>query len=412
VAATDPELSVIIPCLNEESAIAEVVGWAWAGIERSGRTGEVIVVDNGSTDRSVELATEAGARVVHEKRRGYGSAYLRGLAEARGGYIFMGDGDGTYDFRDLNPFLEQLDAGKEFVLGSRYRGRIHEGAMPWLHRRIGNPILTRILNLFFGLKVSDAYCGLRAIRRTTARRLGLQAIGMEFALEMNLKAAKRNVAIGEVPIDYYARAGDSKLHTWRDGWRSLRFMLIHSATFLFLIPGVVLLFLGLLVLVPMSGGPISIFGVTLHIHTMIVASTAVLVGAQIVQLGVFARTYAVMYLGDDDRLLEASWKRVRLEHGLIGGGVLALAGFGILLGIFVDWAANGFGALSREYLAILGLTLTGLGVQIVFASFFLSVLALRWDFVPESGQGELAGVPLDARVDQVQVLAHPVDGEP
>src|SRR5207247_235501 len=149
VAATDPELSVVIPCLNEESAIAEVVGWAWAGIERSGRTGEVIVVDNGSTDRSVELATEAGARVVHEKRRGYGSAYLRGLAEARGRYIFMGDGDGTYDFRDLNPFLEQLDAGKEFVLGSRYRGHIHEGAMPWLHRRIGNPILTRILNLFF-----------------------------------------------------------------------------------------------------------------------------------------------------------------------------------------------------------------------------------------------------------------------
>ena len=411
MAVTDPEISVLIPCLNEESAISEVVGWAWEGIERSGRPGEVIVVDNGSTDRSVELATEAGARVVHEKRRGYGSAYLRGLAEARGRYIFMGDADGTYDFRDLNPFLEQLDAGKEFVLGSRYRGRIHEGAMPWLHRRIGNPILTRILNLFFGLKVSDAYCGLRAIRRTTAKRLDLQATGMEFALEMNLKAAKRNVAIGEVPIDYYARAGDSKLHTWRDGWRSLRFMLVHSATFLFLIPGVLLLVLGLLVLVPMSGGPITLFGVTLHIHTMIVASTAVLVGAQIVQLGVFARTYAVLYLGDEDRLLESLWKRVRLEHGLIGGGVLALAGFGILLGIFVDWAANGFGALSREYLAILGLTLAGLGVQTVFASFFLSVLGLRSDFVPASDRRELAGVPLDAHVDQVQVLTHPLDGE-
>ena len=382
--ATEPELSIVIPCLNEESAIAEVVGWAWEGIEHSGRSGEVIVVDNGSTDRSVELATEAGARVVHEKRRGYGSAYIRGLAEARGEYIFMGDADGTYDFRDLNPFLEQLDDGKEFVLGSRYRGRIHEGAMPWLHRKIGNPILTRILNLFFGLKVSDAYCGLRAIRRTTARRLGLQATGMEFALEMNLKAAKRNVAIGEVPIDYYARAGDSKLHTWRDGWRSLRFMLVHSATFLFLIPGVVLLVLGLLVLIPMSTGPVTIFGVTLHIHTMIVASTTVLVGAQIVQLGVFARTYAVLYLGDDDRVLESLWKRVRLEHGLIGGGLLALAGFGILLGIFVDWAANGFGALAREYLAILGLTLAGLGVQIVFASFFLSVLGLRSDFAPEA----------------------------
>src|SRR2546430_7204456 len=397
MAATDPEISVVIPCLNEESAIGEVVGWAWEGIEDSGRTGEVLVVANGSTDRSVELATGAGARIVHESRRGYGSAYLRGLAEARGDYVFMGDADGTYDFRDLNPFLEQLDDGKDFVLGSGYRGRIHEGAMPWLHRRIGNPILTRILNLFVGLNGSDGYCGLRAIRRTTAKRLDLQATGMEFALEMNLKAAKRNVAIGEVPIDYYARAGDSKLHTWRDGWRSLRFMLVHSATFLFLVPVVLLLVLGLLVLVPMSGGPVTVFGVTLHIHTMIVASTAVLVGAQIVQLGVFARTYAVLYLGDEDRLLESLWKRVRLEHGLIGGGVLALAGFGILLGIFVDWAANGFGALSREYLAILGLTLAGLGVQTVFASFFLSVLGLRSDFVPASDRREPAGVPLDAQ---------------
>jgi hypothetical protein len=404
MAASDPEISVVIPCLNEEASIGGVVGWAWEGIEHSGRSGEVIVVDNGSTDRSVELATEAGARVIHESRRGYGSAYLRGLAEARGDYIFMGDADGTYDFRNLNPFLEQLDDGKEFVLGSRYLGHIHEGAMPWLHRRIGNPILTWILNLFFGLKVSDAYCGLRAIRRTTEQRLDLQATGMEFALEMNLKAAKRKVAIGEVPIDYYARAGDSKLHTWRDGWRSLRFMLVHSATFLFLIPGAIILALGFLVLVPMSSGPITIFGVTLHIHTMIVASTAVLVGAQIVQLGVFARTYAVMYLGDEDRVLESLSKHVRLEHGLIGGSVLALAGVGIILGIFVDWAANGFGVLSREYLAILGLTLTGLGVQVVFASFFLSVLGLRSDFAIETRRAV-------ARAERVPVGVAPENWE-
>jgi len=186
-------------------------------------------------------------------------------------------------------------------------------------------------------------------------------------------------------------------------------MLVHSATFLFLIPGLVVLLLGLLLLVPMSQGPITVFGVTFHIHTMIIASTATLVGAQIVQLGVFARTFAVMYLGDEDRVLESVWKRVRLEHGLIGGGVLALAGFGILLGIFVDWAANGYGALSREYLAILGLTLTGLGVQTVFASFFLSVLGLRSELVPESEVSaetlgtngrELVGVPVDGRVDQ------------
>ena len=164
---SDVEISVVIPCLNEEKAIGQVVAWGWEGIADSGRPGEVIVVDNGSTDRSVELARKAGARVVLEPRPGYGSAYLRGLAEARGRYVFMADGDGTYDIRDLKPFLEQLDAGKEFVLGSRFEGRIHEGAMPWKHRWIGNPILTAILNVFFGVRVSDAHCGLRAIRRST-----------------------------------------------------------------------------------------------------------------------------------------------------------------------------------------------------------------------------------------------------
>ncbi|MGB2875912.1 MAG: hypothetical protein WBB76_10620, partial [Gaiellaceae bacterium] len=280
--------------------------------------------------------------------------------------------------------------GADMVLGSRFRGKIHRGAMPWVHRWIGNPMLTAVLNVFFGVRVSDAHCGLRAIRRSVVPSLHLQATGMEFASEMILKAAKRNLRVTDIPIDYRPRVGESKLRTWRDGWRHLRFMLIHSATFLFLIPGAVLLLLGLAVLIPMSAGPITVFGLTLHIHAMIVGSTATLVGAQIVQLGLFARTYAVLYLGDRDRLLEWLWKRLRLEHGLLIGGALALAGFGVLLGIFVEWAASGFGALSRAYLALLGLTLAGLGVQTVFASFFLSVLGLRSDFVLEA-QDQAAG---------------------
>jgi glycosyltransferase involved in cell wall biosynthesis len=375
--ASPVEISVVIPCLDEERAIAEVVAWGWEGIERTGRSGEVIVVDNGSTDRSVELAKNAGARVVHEPRPGYGSAYLRGLAEARGEYIFMADGDGTYDLRDMKPFLEQLDSGKEFVLGSRFQGRIHEGAMPWKHRWIGNPILTWILNVFFGVKVSDAHCGLRAIRRSTVARLDLHATGMEFASEMILKAAKRNIPVGEVPIDYYPRTGESKLNTWRDGWRHLRFMLVHSATFLFIIPGLVLLSLGLIVMLALAGGPVEAFGVHWYIHAMIIGSTATLVGAQIVQLGVFARTYAVLYLDEPDPFFERIWSKVRLEHGLLAGALVLIAGLALLGTIFGQWASGGFGALHEEHPALLGLTLIGLGVQILFASFFLSVLGLR-----------------------------------
>lgn len=376
-APSNPEISVVIPCLNEERAIAEVVSWGWEGINASGRTGEVIVVDNGSSDSSAELARKAGARVVHEDRPGYGSAYLRGLAEARGRYVFMADGDGTYDLREMNPFLEQLDAGTEFVLGSRFQGRIHQGAMPWKHRWIGNPVLTWILNVFFGVKVSDAHCGLRAIRRATVARLDLHATGMEFASEMILKAAKRGISVGEVPIDYYPRTGESKLNTWRDGWRHLRFMLVHSSTFLFVIPGVVLLALGLIVMFALAGGPIEAFGVHWYIHAMIVGSMATLVGAQIVQLGIFARSYAVLYLDEHDPLVESLWSKLRLEHGLIVGGAVLIAGLALLGTLFGKWAASGFGALHEEHPALLGLTLVGLGVQILFGSFFLSVLGLR-----------------------------------
>ena len=376
---SDAQISVVLPCLNEERAVGQVIDEAWRGIESTGLEGEVIVVDNGSTDRSAEIAEEHGARVVHERRPGYGSAYLRGLAEAQGEIIVMADADGTYPLEDLRPFVAGLEAGADMVLGSRFQGRIQEGAMPWKHRWIGNPVLTAVLNVFFHVRVSDAHCGLRAIRRSVVPRLHLHATGMEFASEMILKAAKRGLVVGEVPIDYRPRIGDSKLNSWRDGWRHLRFMLVHSATFLFLIPGAVLFVLGLAVLIPMSTGPIHLFGVTWHIHAMIVASTATLIGAQIVQLGLFARTYAILYLEDRDELIEWLWRRVRLEHGLILGALVTLVGMGILGGIFVEWATGGFGALSRVYLALLGLTLVGLGVQAVFGSFFVSVLGLRTD---------------------------------
>jgi glycosyltransferase involved in cell wall biosynthesis len=387
-----PEVSVVIPCLNEEAAVAAVVADAWSGIERSGRAGEVIVVDNGSTDRSVERAEEAGARVVHESRRGYGSAYLRGLDEAQGEYIVMADADGTYPLHDLPAFVDLLESGNDLVLGSRFRGKIHRGAMPWAHRWIGNPVLTFILNVFFGVRVSDAHCGMRAIRRSAIPKLDLHSTGMEFASEMILKASKRRLRVGEIPIEYQQRIGESKLNTWRDGWRHLRFMLLYSSTFLFLIPGFVLLLLGLAIMLPLATGPVTAFGLTWYIHAMIAGSLATLVGAQIVQLGLFARSYALLYLNEHDPVMERLWTRVRLEHGLLLGGVLTLIGGGVLVAIFAEWASGGFGALGREHEAIFGMTLVALGMQTLFGSFFLSVLGLRKHLVLGSEREQAAEV--------------------
>jgi glycosyltransferase involved in cell wall biosynthesis len=370
-------ISVVIPCLNEEAGVVQVVRDGWAGIEASGRTGEVIVVDNGSTDRSVELAEAAGARVIHESRRGYGSAYLRGLAEAQGEYIVMADADGTYPLHELPDFVDLLEKGDDMVLGSRFKGKIHKGAMPWAHRWIGNPVLTFILNVFYGVRVSDAHCGMRAIRRSAVPKLDLHSTGMEFASEMILKASKRKLSVGEIPIDYQPRIGESKLNTWRDGWRHLRFMLLYSSTFLFLIPGGALLLLGLAIMLPLATGPVTAFGLTWYIHAMIAGSLATLVGAQIVQLGLFARTYALLYLNEHDPLLERAWTKVRLEHGLLVGAALVLIGGGILVAIFAEWASGGFRALGRVHEALFGMTMVGLGMQTLFGSFFLSVLGLR-----------------------------------
>src|SRR5262245_34045780 len=376
--STEPvRVSVVLPCLNEEGAVGAVIDEAWQGIESTGLAGEVLVVDNGSTDRSVAIAEEHGARVVHEPERGYGSAYLRGLAESRGDLIVMADADGTYPLADLRPFVRSLEEGNDLVLGSRFRGEIKAGAMPWLHRRVGNPVLTAVLNVFFRVRVSDAHCGLRAVRRSALRRLELDSTGMEFASEMILKAAKRGLRVDEVPIEYRPRIGESKLNTVRDGWRHLRFMLVHSSTFLFLIPGGLLLLLGLAIMLPLATGPVTTFGFTWYIHAMIAGSLATLVGAQVLQLGLFARTYAVLYLGDSDRLFEHHWKRVRLEHGLLAGLILFLIGATVLGWIFVGWWQSGFGVLAREHQALFGLTLAALGLQTMFASFFLSVLHLR-----------------------------------
>lgn len=369
-------MSVVLPCLDEEETVGAVVREAFGGIAAAGITGEVIVVDNGSTDRSAAVAAEAGARVISEPRRGYGSAYLAGLAAARGETIVLADADGTYPLGDLSGLLERMRAGADVVLGSRFNDSMEKGAMPFLNRWVGNPVLTGTLNLLFRARVSDAHCGLRAVRRSALAELDLQTTGMEFASEMVVKAAKRGLRIEEIPISYRVRGGQSKLVPFRDAWRHIRFMLVYSPTFLFVIPGVLLFLVGLATLLALAGGPTVIFGRRWEIHAVIVGAIATLVGAQIVQLGVFARTYAVLFLRERDGLWDSLARRVSLERGLLAGGVILLAGTILLAVVVGRWVANDFGELHAEYLSVLALTLIGLGTQTIFSAFFLSILAL------------------------------------
>jgi glycosyltransferase involved in cell wall biosynthesis len=378
------DISVVLPCLNEEQAVGAVVDEARRGIEASGRSGEVIVVDNGSTDRSAEVAAEHGAAVVPEPQRGYGRAYLTGLAHAQGRYIVMADADGTYPVHELHRFVAALDDGNDLVLGSRFNGQIHSGAMPWANRWIGNPLLTGMLNRLFGVRVSDAHCGMRALRRSALEPLDLHSTGMEFASEMVFKAFRRKLNVSEIPIEYRPRTGESKLSRFGDAWRHVRFMLLYSPSWLYFLPGIVLLLLGFAGMVVLASGPVNVFGRPWQIHTMLAFVAATILGAQIVQLGVFARTYAVTRYGEHDPVLERLWGHIRLEHGLLAGFALFAAGAGILIGIFVSWVNHGFGALGHEYATALGFTLVALGVQVVFGSFFIGVLTMRAEARPDA----------------------------
>jgi glycosyltransferase involved in cell wall biosynthesis len=371
----DLQVSVVIPCLNEAESIEIVVRKSLETFEREGIKGEVVVADNGSTDGSQELAANAGARVINETRKGYGSAYLAGFAAARGKYIVMGDADDTYDFTELDRFIGPLDDGADLVIGNRLKN-IHPGAMPWLHRYIGNPVLTGILNLFFHTGVADAHCGMRAFRRDTLPALALRTTGMEFASEHVIRSSKLGLDIRQVDIDYYPRKGESKLSSFSDGWRHLRFLLVHSPTWLFVIPGLLLVVLGLFAGITEITG-LSVLGRTWDIHTLIGGALLVIGGAQIVQFGLFARTYAAYYLDEHDELFDRWRDRLTLEHGLIAGGALLLIGFVACLVIVIRWIDHGFGALREEQLAIAGMVLVVLGMQVVFGSFFLSVLGLH-----------------------------------
>jgi glycosyltransferase involved in cell wall biosynthesis len=368
-------VSVVIPCLNEAENIEQCVSQALTALEANGIPGEVVVADNASEDASAELAAAAGARVISEPRRGYGSAYLAGFAAARGRYIVMGDADLTYDFNEIPKFVEHLNAGADLVMGDRM-DRIQPGAMPWLHRYVGNPILSGTLNFFFRTGVRDAHCGMRAVRRSVLPQLDLHATGMEFASEMVVRAAKEKLDIRQFPIDYHPRGGESKLSTWSDGWRHLRFLLVHSPTHLFIIPAAIMLALGALIMLTVMAN-LEIFGREWDVHTLIAGSLLTIVGTQTIGLGLCAHAYGTYYLGSKDPWFDRMRARYRLEHGLAIGGVVAVLGLAAAVWVVIQWADRDFGALSEVGTAVFAATLIVVGIQIFFSSFLLSIIGLR-----------------------------------
>jgi glycosyltransferase involved in cell wall biosynthesis len=371
----EPLVSVVIPCLNEAGNIVQCVARARQVLKEHGIHGEVIVADNGSDDGSAALAEAAGAIVAHEPRRGYGRAYLAGFAAARGDYIVMVDADLTYDFEEIPRFVAELDRGADLVMGNRM-DNIQPGAMPWLNRYVGNPMLSGFLKILYRTEIRDAHCGMRAVRTDALPRLDLRTDGMEFASEMVIRAAKANLSVTEFPIALHRRGGVSKLNPFSDGWRHLRLMLLYNPNFLFLLPGLLMALAGAAIGAAAFAN-VSLFGQSLELHSLIGGSLLLVVGTQLVGFGLCGRVYAVNHLGDSDPWLEQQFTHFRLEHGLLLGAGVTLGG--VITGsvVVIGWLANGLGSLSQERATVVAATLVIVGVHVFFTSFLLSILSLR-----------------------------------
>ncbi len=377
------ELSVVIPCLNEGQSVGKRVRQALEVLREAGLAGEVIVADNGSTDGSAEIAEAEGARVVRVAEKGYGSALMGGIAGARGEYVLMADADESHDLTHIPQFLAELRTGQDLVMGNRFRGGIAKGAMPFLHRYLGSPVLTGLGRLFFKSRCGDFHCGMRGFRRESYRRMDLRSTGMEFASEMVVKATLQRMKIAEIPTTQLpdGRGRPPHLRTWQDGWRHLRFLLMYSPRWLFLYPGILLILLGVAGCAWLLPGPQFFRGIEFDVHTLLYAFVFVLLGFQLVAFAVFTKIFAISegLLPEDPRLNRA-FRFITLETGLLAGCLLAALGIGGSIYAVSDCAKGGCGVLESAHLLRLvmpsAFSLT-LGVQFVFGSFFLSILGLR-----------------------------------
>ena len=381
--AVSPLLSVVIPCLNEADTVGPCIDAAINAMRAAGVTGEILVVDNGSTDGSQEIATARGARVVLEPIKGYGSALRRGCEEARGTYIVMGDADESYDFSQIEPFIDGLRDGADLVMGTRIRGTILPGAMPWKNRYVGNPLSTGLLNRLFRAGVTDVHCGMRAITKDAYRTLDLRTTGMEFASEMVIRAAMTGMEIAEVPITFRPDGRDRPPHLrpWRDGWRHLKTILIFSPTALFLVPGVTLLVFGMALMavqmVAPLGEPLRFFGFRMDFHWAILGSLLALVGYQIVLVNFFAKVYAITQgTLREDPILHRALAVLTLERVLLVALLVTIVGLGLDGLVAWRWLRTDLGPLVSGYtrLFVFGSTLVALGMQTIFSAFFFSIL--------------------------------------
>jgi glycosyltransferase involved in cell wall biosynthesis len=380
------ELSIVMPCLNEAETLVACIKKARAGLEAAGVKGEILIADNGSTDGSIELAEQNGARVVRVSEKGYGNALRGGIEAARGRWVIMGDADDSYDFSEIGGFVEKLREGHDLVMGCRLPrggGTIAPGAMPWKNRWLGNPSLSFLGRLFFKTPIQDFHCGLRAFRRDAYRLMNLKTTGMEFASEMVMNATMKGMRITEVPITLHkdGRSRPPHLKPWRDGWRHLRFMLIYSPRWLFLMPGLVLAVLGALASAAIFFGPLQFGAVQFDAGTLTVACMCVIVGVQLVAFACFTKVFAISeeLLPDDPRFARV-FRFFTLEKGLIAGALLFACGALLLAWSVWVWKESGFGSLPyAENLrrVIASATLLTVGIQVISSSFFMSVLGLK-----------------------------------
>ncbi len=378
------EVSIVMPCLNEQETIGQCIEKAMRSFRENGISGEVIVADNGSTDGSQDIARNLGARVVDVPVKGYGSALLGGVEAARGRYIIMGDSDDSYDFSNIMPFVEELRKGHDLVMGNRFKGGLMPGAMPWLHKWLGNPVLSWLGRLFFRCPVYDFHCGLRGFRKTAFDEMRLQTTGMEFASEMVIKSTLLRHKITEVPIVLHkdGRSRPPHLRTWRDGWRHLRFMLLFSPRWMFLVPGQVLFITGLLLSILLLAGPQTIAGLTFDINTLLLTAFMSLLGYQLLIFAVFTKIFVIAEGLHPPRthLYKSIFRGLSLEVGVVAGLALFCSGLAVAGVAVWQWWSAGFGELQPQVTmrwTIPAVFLLAMGAQTIFASFFLGVLTLR-----------------------------------
>ncbi len=387
----DIELSIVMPCLDEARTLGTCIEKASSFIQAYGISGEIIVSDNGSKDGSQQIAVDAGARVVDAPTKGYGAAITAGILAARGRFVIVGDSDGSYDFSHLEAFVDELRDGKDLVIGNRFEGGISAGAMPFLHRYLGNPVLSMIGRLFFRSNVRDFHCGLRGISKEAFSKLDIQTTGMEFASEMVVKAVLRGMMISEVPTTLSPDGRDRAPHlrTWRDGWRHLRFLLMYAPRWLFLYPGLVLMGVGLFAMMAILPGPLQLGSIVFDVHTLVVAMGAIVVGGQVTLFYLLAQRYAVT----TGLLPETSSSRViqpymRLEFVVVLGSALFVTGTAGLIYAVYLWSITSFSQLNYSWmmrLVVPSVATMAFGVQAVFAGFLGSILDLKVNSVPKPG---------------------------